>query len=741
MQRSRTTYLQGPHNPLLHIQTAPAVLILLALLALPGCRGADSETTAGTAGTPVIIISIDTLRSDRLPAYGYEGVETPAIDAFRKDSILYESAWTHCPLTLPAHASLFTGLLPADHGIRDNLGYRLNPDVSTIAEVLGREGYATGAAVSAFVLRTASGIARGFDHYDDQLERTGPDQVIGNIQRAGAETVALAENWISQQKDRPFFYTLHVYEPHTPYTPPEPYRSRYASAYDGEIAHTDAIIGNFLDFLQRTGIYDRALIILLSDHGEGLGDHGEDEHGIFLYREAIQIPLMVKLPRNAHAGSSVPAPVQLVDVFPTIVQQTASKADVSRLPGTSLLAFVKDDLPRRMIYSETYYPRFHFGWSDLHSLTDGVDHFIEAPRPELYSLVSDPGETKNVMYENRRTFSAMRKAIEPLMREPQAPSDVDPEEAAKLAALGYLGGGSDVGPRDDLPDPKDKISTFPAIKTAFTYYKEGEYEKAIAAVDALLSDNPRMLDLWDMKARSYEKMGRFDAAIDAAKEGLKLSPNSTPLAVLVANLSLQIGRMDEAIAHADLVLSQEPPQGHEILARIALERGDLAAASEHAREAMKADEHRIAALMTLARVEKKRENLQASLTYLDQAIELLGKKGRPASITNLHFLRGDTLARLGRTREAEASFRREIEHFPEEPHAYKNLILLYVTEGRTQEATRLVFELIEASPTPRAYLAVVETLATVGDERGARYWARKGREAFPRDPSLRQIEF
>src|SRR6266851_9069338 len=337
-------------------------LVLFALF-LAGCHPAARPSNK----TPIILISIDTLRSDHLPAYGYKDVQTPNIDALRKDSILYQRAYSHTPLTLPSHATMLTGVLPADHGLRDNVGFTLNPNVPTLATLMKQNGYATGAAVSAFVLRRESGISRGFDFYDDEVEPVGPSTVIGRVQRDGRDTARVAKSWIEKQSG-PFFLFLHLYEPHTPYTPPEPFFSRYPNHYDGEIAYADDIVGDFIGFLKQKGIYDDALVILLSDHGEGLNEHGEEEHGIFLYREDLQVPLLVKLPKSQDAGKTADALVEVADVFPTIAEVTATKTPQRKTEARSLLAMLEPNAPARMVYSETFYPRFHFGWSDLHSM-------------------------------------------------------------------------------------------------------------------------------------------------------------------------------------------------------------------------------------------------------------------------------------------------------------------------------------------------------------------------------------
>jgi protein O-GlcNAc transferase len=278
---------------------------------------------------------------------------------------------------------------------------------------------------------------------------------------------------------------------------------------------------------------------------------------------------------------------------------------------------------------------------------------------------------------------------------------------------------------------------FQDIRKAFSMVRRQELREGLAAIDAILAKHPRMVDLWMLKAQALTSLGRIDPAIEAAKQGLRISPQSDPLALLVANLSLQAGRFDDASAHAELVLDSDPATGHDLLARIAMTRGDLVLAETEARKALAADPNRAMAHVTLARIEKERRNFEAALSHLDAALQTRDRSRGP--IANLHFLRGDMMARLGRVEEAEKEFREEIRLFPDQPHAYRNLILLYTSAGRIDEATALVRELIAASPTPPSYIAVVETLRTLGDERGVRYWTAKGLERFPDDPSLRKL--
>ena len=385
-----------------------AAIVLACGSALTACAGpgSDGRLESGLARPNVVLISIDTLRSDRLPAYGYDGVDTPAIDRLAADGVMFERAFTHVNVTLPSHVSLFSGLLPPQHGVRDNVGYRLGDAVPTLATELGRHGYATGGFVSSYVLRAWTGIGRGFDVYDDGVGFQTARQ-LWELQRPGMETLAAASDWLDDVAASPFFLFLHLYEPHAPYSPPAPFADRYDDAYDGEVAAADSVVGGLIRRLQELDLYDDALVILLSDHGEGLMDHGEMDHLIFVYREVLQVPLIVKLPGGERAGERVAVNAQLADVAPTIYQLLGVEAPAG-LVGTSLLdleALPAGTAPRQIV-SESVYPRIHFGWSDLASIVEGDLHFIDSPDPELFRFLEDPGERTNVIQEERAALAS-----------------------------------------------------------------------------------------------------------------------------------------------------------------------------------------------------------------------------------------------------------------------------------------------------------------------------------------------
>lgn len=590
-----------------------AALALLALTTL-----ALGTSAAAAAGPNLILISIDTLRSDRLPVYGYATGATPAIDALAKDSILFEHAYSHVPLTLPSHVSLFTSSLPGENGVRDNTGYRLDADKHpTLASLLRARGYATGAAVSTYVLRPETGVAAGFDFYEAGLD-PGASGNLGMAQRPGAETLRHAERWLTGAAagKKPFFLFVHFYEPHSPYEPEEPFASRFEDPYDGEVATADRLVGELVATLQRLGVYDDAAVVLLSDHGEGLGDHGEREHGIFLYRESLQVPLLLKLPGAARKGTRVAAAAQLLDVAPTLLELAGEKPPKS-MHGTPLTRLDAGAEPRAIV-SETVYPRLHMGWSDLLSLIEYPSHLISGPDPELYDLARDAAEAKNQRDENRREFHRLRQALEPFRTALAEPTAEDAETMAKLAALGYVGGARKPA-TGDLPDPKSKLGVLETLGSAGELLRAKRFAEAAAAFEKVTRDNPEIVQAWTQLAAARERMQQDDAAIAAYRHAMELTGGAANVALPLAGVYRRKGEFEEARRHAQLAMESSPLQAHLVLSSVALAAGDPVLAEREARAALGAGGAQVAPLLAVARAQWAQEKAADALATLDQA--------------------------------------------------------------------------------------------------------------------------
>ena len=683
---------------------------------------------------PVVLICVDTLRADHLPAYGYKGVETPALDSLARDSIVFDNAVSQVPLTLPSHASLLTGLLPYQNGVRDNVGYMFDKSKTTLASLLKARGYATAAAVSAFVLDHATGISSGFDFYDDRVEASRTGQAIGEVQRPGIETERILERWIGEQPDgKPFFAFLHLYEPHSPYTPPEPFASRYREKpYDGEIAAADDAVGKLLAFLRSKNRYDGSLIVFLSDHGEGLGDHGEDEHGIFLYRESVHVPLFVKLPGSRRAARDGRT-AALVDVFPTVAAAVGAKGP-DDLPGASLLSKPGAEDSRR-VYSETLYPRLHLGWSDLASLTDRRYQYIHAPRPEIYEWTSDPGEKNDLSRGVPDALRAMRADFDRMERPFQEPGAADPETVKKLAALGYISA-SPPSAGKNLPDPKDRIGALSSLKESSRLSAEGRYDQAAAVLRKLAAESPGMLDAKEALARVLRQAGRPAEAFDALLEADRMLPGRAQVLVGLAELALEKGDVEKAGAYAKAATAVGASGAREVSIQVELASGRADEARKIADECLAADPKSRRCRLLLSQAQAQSGSLDSAWKSLEE-LRRESERQAAAPIQDEEFLRGDVLARLGREREAEEAFRREIKSFPENTRGWTGLALLYASQGREAETRRTLEEMTAKSRRPDTWFAAARTYEVLGDRASGSEVRRKAVALFPgaRDPA------
>ena len=491
----------------------------------------------------VVLISIDTLRADRLGARGL----TPSIDRFAEGAVRFTSAWSHVPLTLPAHTSLLTGLLPTRHGVRDNLGYEVAGD--TLATRFKRAGYATAGFVSSTVLRRETGIARDFDVFDDEMPADGDG---AGLERRGDATVERAIEFLKVRPNGPFFLFVHLYDPHTPYEARAAFDGRSDSAYDREVAAADAAVGALLDALSAAGV--KPAIAITSDHGEGLGDHGETEHGLLLYAEQMHVPLLIASPDGKGAGRAVSATVRHVDLTATLLQLAGLQTD--GLDGEPIpLDHAFADRPA---YSETWYPRLHFGWSELASVTEGKWRRISGPRPEFYDLSLDPGETKPLPAGTTGVpVAAMDRFIENARKDERegARAAVSAEAEERLRSLGYLGATGRTSKLAGGANPNEKLGFYQPFMEAFNEAhlarRKGDFVTAARALKraaALVKAEPGLV-IPGLYTSLGDALARLDDAANAEtafRAELKTNPSSAEARTGLGTLLWSVGRDAEA---------------------------------------------------------------------------------------------------------------------------------------------------------------------------------------------------
>ncbi len=578
--------------------------ILLCCHLVLGSSAASEPTPDKTSRRDVFLITIDTLRADHVHCYGYDRVQTPSLDQLAKQGIRFTQAFTPSPITNSSHASILTGLLPSSHGVSD-FGVPLAASHLTLAETLKQRGYRTAAFIGAVVLDSralAPGLDRGFEFYDNFPAQSETKSRWGRVERRGMEVVQHAETWLNAHPTGPHFVWVHLYDPHDPYEPPPPYSETYKDRlYDGEIAYADSAMGHFLAYLKRRGWYEGSLIVVVGDHGEGLGEHHEDTHGIFLYDSTTHVPLLMKLPEEREAGRTVEAQVRTTDVMPSILGVLGVPAPAS-LDGESLGPFLAGtEAAFRTVFGETEYP-LRFGWAPLRSVRKEGLKFIEAPKPELYDLRADPGELRNTYAPWDGAVQKLRK----LLAEPSAksPAPTKTSSAAvsagtidELHALGYLGS-ADAGSATDvpepslLPDPKDKIAEQNLLHTAMIASEDGQLEKARAALEKVLQLDERsvlalsQLGRLEMSSGNYAKAagylrrahdalpddanaafeygralelsGDLPKALDALQASLKLNPNQFAARLSLGRVYLSLNELKEAEDQLEAAVLLQP---------------------------------------------------------------------------------------------------------------------------------------------------------------------------------------
>lgn len=609
----------------------------------------------------VLLVSVDTLRADHLGCYGSALGATPRLDRLAAAGIRFADVSSPVPLTRPAHASLLTGLYPFEHGVQDNLLHALPEAVPTLATRFRAAGYRTAAFVGSLIVARESGLARDFETFSDgaPAER----KAVELLAERRAEAVSAEALEFLGKVEPPFFLWVHFYDPHAPYDAPAPYRDRFpGNAYAGEVAYVDAALGRLEDALAARGIAGSTLLVVTADHGEGLGDHGEQEHGVFVYQESLAVPLLLSQPGVLAAGSVVSEPVRLIDVAPTLLQA----AGLPALPasGVSLWKRVTDRRAEPVelsVYFESLYGRLHFGWAALAGIRRGTLKYIEAPRPELYDLESDPAEKKNIFLARKAEARQLREVLEQTRVNTRDADAASPETLETLAALGYAGAPVRAGASG--PDPKDKIAEFSDFATrlreAIDRFDARDFARATALFQELAKRDILSFEVHFYLARCHLVVGRLADAIREFEAASALFDGHAGLHLERGEAYLRARNPEkarEAFAHS-LELAPTARAGSR-LATALRQLGRYREARDVLREAVTRDPGVPDDWNELGALSLALDDEASALESFRRAAAL-----RPEDALVQHNL-GFTLERLGRIEEARACYRRALELDP-----------------------------------------------------------------------------
>lgn len=563
------------------------LLFMLTAIILPAC-GSDASYN-------VLLITLDTVRADRFGCYGYEGADTPTIDRLAKSGVLFEQAFTAVPITLPSHTTILTGVYPPEHGVRDNGQKTLNRDLPTMAEVFKDHDYNTAAFVAASVLDAAFGLDRGFDAYDDDMASGGG--VPGDPQRPANEVVDAALRWLGEIEGDPFFCWVHLYDAHTPYSPPAPYGARFESdPYDGEIAFVDSQVARLVDWLGSSGAGGCTLVVVAGDHGEGLGDHGEPDHCMFVYDTTMRVPMVFSLPGVIPGATRIPGSVGVIDIFPTLVEFLGFDDSIASSGRSLAGALTAGEIDSAAQYGESEYPFQSYGWCPQRCLITEQWKYIRAPTPELYDRINDTGELVNLAPVKKalaEEFDRKLAAIEGAMvRTATVGEGLTAEELRRLTALGYSAGGSrstDGIDLSSLKDPKEMVGYLEETQAALGLLKDGKVAEAETIIGRLIAENPGDFVLLNRLGTAFRKAGDEPKAIDYLRLALKAHEegglgNKISVAAAYSNLGALLVKtdMDEAIRLFRTACALDPiNQGaRENLGRVLHRQGYLALCGE-----------------------------------------------------------------------------------------------------------------------------------------------------------------
>jgi arylsulfatase A-like enzyme/Flp pilus assembly protein TadD len=601
------------------------VLFLLLLVSL----------TAQAEAPNIIFITVDTTRADRMGFLGSKLGATPNLDAVAKQGVVFERAFSQAPLTPVSHATIFTGTYPQFHTVTD-FGHPLPSLLPSLPEILQKSGYHTAAFVGSLILdpkaNMAPGFDRGFDYFDAGFhQKRGADETRYNsIERRAGDVVAHAIAWLGKNRGTPFFIWVHLYDPHAPYDPPAPY-DKFKDPYDGEIAYADSALGKLFAYLRQRGLYDRALVAMMSDHGESLGAHGESMHGIFLYDETIHVPLLFKLPGGVLGGRRVNARVRLVDVAPTLLSML-SLPQPRTFQGESLVPLMKPsakppgDLPA---YAETDYPHRAFGWSALRSMRTGKYLFVRAPKRELYDESADTGAHHNLAAASPAVTATLQSQLDEFhdrtssFKEKSEQKTLTSEQSENLAALGYASSNAAGPSKDPLEgaDPKDKIQISNVLHQGMIAVEDGRYGEAIPLLQHVVDDSPLISAAQMQLGVALARVRRYPQAIIALRKAVELLPDSTPAQYELGLALYETGAWKESVPYFEFVAKKRPkfPDAQYSLASVYARTQRVPEAVELLRNVIAVDPQHFRGNLLLGRILSLQHQPEEALPYLKQA--------------------------------------------------------------------------------------------------------------------------
>jgi len=716
----------------------PLFAALPVLLLVVSCQ--RERPTGASAGRPnILLVTIDTLRADHLGCYGHAGAATPTLDALAARGVRFATAIAHVPLTGPSHASILTGRTPLGHGFRDNGGYVIPAEAKTAAEDFRQAGYRTAAFVSGFPLDRRFGFDRGFDAYDDHLPKGNDPRRTPYVERLADATTDAALRWLGSAvpagAPASFFLWVHYYDPHAPYEPPAALAERFRAApYDGEIAFVDSQLARLLRGLEEKGALAHTVVLVTADHGEALGEHGEDTHGLFVYDATLKVPWIMAGPGLAagRVGTSV---ARGIDVLPTMLDY-AGLAPGSGVEGRSLRPAAEGhEMSDAPAYAETLYPEREFGWAPLHAWRTARFKLIEAPRPELYDLEADAGETANRAAAQPARAEELRQQLQAVRSRPvpAAAATVDPETAAKLGALGYVGGGHaqpvSGGARRD---PKDGVRLLPRINRGMSAARI-DPQIAIRELSAVLAEDPGLLAALRTRAVAYAATGRHDLAIADLRRLEKDGQLTAEDAIVLGDNLRFSGRRAEAAAVLQRAARDNPrfPQPWLSLAEVHIkEHKNAEAAADYQRVLVLVPDH-IEALRGLGDLALLEGRLDDAAARYARILEV--DPGDAGAMTKTGVLR----MRAGRGEEAIALFRKGVEREPGNGEALLYLAGALAASGRPAEALPFFERALAAGQrSSMALNGLALTRLALGDRTGAAAAFRESLKVDPQQPDV-----